>query len=125
MLEGIERVHGHDDLADDDVMHEDGIAPDGLDDRSGIREPARLENDVLESLATRVQPAPRIADPAQKADQLAPRLAADAASGEHGELLGTAKNGVVDRGLGRLVDDDESVLELTMIQLVPQPRRLA
>ena len=106
-------------------MHEDGIAPDGLDDRPRIGEPAGLENDALESLVARVEPATRIADLTQKADQLAPRLAADAASGEHGELLGAAKNGVVDRRLGRLVDDDESVLELTMMQLVPQPSRFA
>ncbi len=125
LLEGVQRVRGHNDLADDDVVHEDGIAPDGLDDWPRIGEPARLEDDALESLAARVEPATRIADPTQQADQLALRMAADAAFGEHGERLDVAKNGGVDRRLGGLVDDDEGVLELTMMQLVPQPRRFA
>ena len=43
LLEGVQHVRGHNDLADDDVVREDEIAPDGLDDWPRIGEPAGLE----------------------------------------------------------------------------------
>lgn len=68
LFEGVERVYGDDDLADEDMVPKDGTASDSLDNLPRIGKPARLENDALEAIATRVQAAPCIAEPAQQTD---------------------------------------------------------
>jgi diketogulonate reductase-like aldo/keto reductase len=40
-----------------------------------------------------------------------------AASDEHREVRNVAKNGGIDRRLGRLVDDDHGVLELALVRI--------
>ena len=122
----MQRIDRHDDLADHDVMDQYRIGADRLDDRAGVGKAAGLRDDALQPLAVGRCAASLVADCLAAAPSRSARAVQQAQPPASTAIRDDrVEQRIVDRRFRRFVDDDESVAQRPVMQLVAQPRRLA